>query len=59
MKLNHLGKTYTASHQTIDTVETDTELSFLGRTFKMRTAKTAPSKFPSGYLTYRGVSYRA
>ncbi|MDJ0707267.1 MAG: DUF4278 domain-containing protein [Leptolyngbyaceae cyanobacterium MO_188.B28] len=59
MKLIHLGASYTLSTHTIETVETDTELQFMGRRFKMRVQKDTPSKFPSGCLTYRGVSYRA
>ena len=43
MKLTHLGARYTPSNQTLDTVETDTQLSFLGQTFKMRTATRKPS----------------
>ncbi|MBX2864327.1 MAG: DUF4278 domain-containing protein [Leptolyngbyaceae cyanobacterium MAG.088] len=59
MKLIHLGASYTPSIMELETVETDTELTFLGRSFKMRAAKVAPPKFPQGYLTYRGARYKA
>jgi hypothetical protein len=59
MKLTHLGASYTPASIDIETVETDTELRFLGRSFKMRAPKIAPPKFPSDYLTYRGVHYKA
>lgn len=59
MKLTHLGASYTPSTQAIETMETDTELSFLGRTFKMRVLKTSPVRSASHRLTYRGVSYSA
>jgi Domain of unknown function (DUF4278) len=59
MKLTHLGASYTSSDIDIETVETNTELRFLGRSFKMRTQKAVPPQFPSGYLTYRGVAYKA
>ncbi len=57
MKLTHLGASYTPSTQTIETVETDTELSFMGRTFKMRAPKAMPAKSAARSLTYRGVGY--
>ena len=59
MKLTHLGAAYSPSAQTIDTVETDTELSFLGRRFKMRAATATPQPAVHRQLTYRGVSYKA
>lgn len=59
MKLTHLGASYTPSRTNIETVETDTELRVLGRNFKMRTHHAAAPKFPEGYLTYRGVRYKA
>jgi Domain of unknown function (DUF4278) len=59
MKLQFLGSTYTQPESTIETVETNTELSFLGRSFKMRATTANQPSFPAGYLTYRGVSYRA
>ena len=59
MKLTHLGASYTPSTQAIDTIETDTELSFLGRRFKMRTAQSTPQGTANRQLTYRGVSYNA
>ncbi len=58
MKLNHLGASYTPSTQTVETIETDTELSFMGRTFKMRAPKAMPAQ-PTRSLTYRGVRYSA
>ncbi|MBE9066408.1 DUF4278 domain-containing protein [Leptolyngbya cf. ectocarpi LEGE 11479] len=57
MKLTHLGASYTPSAQTIETVETDTELCFMGRTFKMRAPKAIPAQAASRHLTYRGVRY--
>lgn len=57
MKLTHLGASYTLSTQAIDTIETDTELSFMGRTFKMRAPKAMPAKPATRALTYRGVCY--
>ncbi len=57
MKLTHLGASYTPSTQTIETVETDTELCFMGRTFKMRAPKAMPSPPAARSLTYRGVRY--
>ncbi|MEM7065062.1 MAG: DUF4278 domain-containing protein [Cyanobacteria bacterium P01_B01_bin.77] len=59
MQLTHLGAFYKPSHQTIATVETNTELCFMGRTFKMRTPKAMPIKTTSRCLTYRGVRYSA
>ena len=57
MKLTHLGASYTPSAQTIETIETDTELSFMGRTFKMRAPKAMPAQPATRSLTYRGVRY--
>lgn len=57
MKLTHLGAYYTASTQTLETVATDTELSFLGRTFKMRAPKATPAKPTARAMTYRGIRY--
>lgn len=59
MKLTHLGASYTPSNQVVETVETDTQLSFLGRPFKMRVAKAAPGQHRHQRLTYRGVGYSA
>ena len=59
MKLIHLGAFYTPSTQTIDTVKTDTELSFLGRRFNMRIAKTVAQPPLTRQLIYRGDSYKA
>lgn len=59
MKLTHLGASYTPSTQTIETFETDTKLSFLGRMFKMRAPVATPAH-PAGHsLTYRGIRYNA
>ena len=55
MQLTHLGASYTASIQSIETVETDTQLSFLGKSFKMR----APVQGHHQQLTYRGIRYSA
>ncbi len=57
MKLTHLGASYTPSAQTIETIETDTELSFLGHTFKMRAPKATPAQPAARSMTYRGVRY--
>ncbi len=57
MKLTHLGASYTPSNQTVETIETDTELSFMGHTFKMRAPKTMPTQPVGRSLTYRGVRY--
>jgi Domain of unknown function (DUF4278) len=59
MKLQFLGSTYDLPSTTVETVETDTQLSFLGRSFKQREAKHNSPKFPAGYLTYRGAQYKA
>ena len=56
MKLTHLGASYTPSPQTLETVETDTQLSFLGRMFKMRAPVATPVR-PTHGLTYRGIRY--
>ena len=58
MKLTHLGASYTPSNQTIETVETNTKLSFLGNLFAMRAPVTTPVR-PAHNLTYRGIRYRA
>ena len=59
MKLTHLGASYTPSTQTVETIETDTELSFMGRLFKMRAPIAMPAQ-PAGHsLTYRGIRYSA
>ncbi len=59
MKLTHLGASYTPSLQTIETIETDTELCFMGRSFRMRTPKAMPAKLAARNLTYRGICYSA
>ena len=59
MKLTYLGASYTPAAQTIATVETDTELSFMGRTFKMRAPKAMPARPAGRHLTYRGIRYSA
>lgn len=58
MKLTHLGNQYTPVTTDIETVETETELRFLGRTFKRRAPKVVLYKFPSDSLIYRGVNYK-
>ena len=57
MKLTHLGASYTPSNPVIETFETDTQLSFMGRPFKMRAPKTAPAQPAARSMTYRGVRY--
>ncbi|MFG6107630.1 DUF4278 domain-containing protein [Leptothoe sp. EHU-05/26/07-4] len=57
MKLTHLGASYTPTAQTIETIETNTELSFMGRTFKMRAPKAMPAQSAARSLTYRGIRY--
>lgn len=59
MRLTHLGASYTPSTQTIETIETETELVFMGRSFKMRAPKGVPVQSVSRNLTYRGVRYSA
>ena len=59
MKLTYLGASYTPSVQTVETIETDTELSCIGRTFKMRAPKAMPVQPAARSLTYRGVHYSA
>lgn len=59
MKLTHLGATYTPSNQTVETIETNTKLSFLGNLFTMRSAVATPARPTTHSLTYRGVRYRA
>ena len=57
MQLTHLGASYTPSIQTVETIETDVELSFRGRPFKMRTAKGVLPKAATRKLMYRGIRY--
>ncbi len=59
MQLTHLGAPYTPSTQSIETIETATQLSFLGRTFNMRAPISIPARPTSNNLIYRGVRYRA
>jgi hypothetical protein len=59
MKLTHLGNQYTRVETDIETIETNTELRFLGQSFKMRAPKATACKFPAGYLVYRGARYKA
>lgn len=59
MKLTHLGASYTPSTNTIETIKTDTELRFLGRSYRMRTHRAAQSRALDNDLTYRGVRYKA
>ena len=59
MKLTYLGASYTPSTQTVETIETDTELSFMGRPFKMRAPKAMPAQPAGRRITYRGVRYSA
>ena len=56
MQLTHLGQKYTASTTEIATIETDTELRFMGKSFKRRVPAAVPSKTPR-QLSYRGVNY--
>ncbi|MEM9483812.1 MAG: DUF4278 domain-containing protein [Cyanobacteria bacterium P01_F01_bin.116] len=58
MQLTHLGASYTPSTQTVETVETDIELSFRSRPFKMRTVKGMMPKAATRSLIYRGICYR-
>ena len=58
MKLTHLGASYTPSNQTVETVETNTKLSFLGNLFTMRAPVATPARPMNHNLTYRGVRYR-
>ena len=57
MKLTYMGASYTPSNRTINTIETETELLFLGRRFKRRIPKAVAPRTSSHQLTYRGVSY--
>ena len=59
MQLTHLGQKYTSTTPELPTIETDTELRFMGWSFKRRVPANLPPKFPNGYLTYRGVKYEA
>lgn len=59
MKLTHLGASYTPSTNDIETVETKTELRFLGHGYKMRTHNATLTRIPEGKLTYRGARYKA
>ena len=45
--------------KTLETVETDTQLSFIGQMFSMRVPKTTSAKSATLSLTYRGVRYTA
>ena len=58
MQLTHLGQRYTASSASIATIETATELQFMGRTFKRRVPAAASSvQAPKRHLVYRGRAY--
>lgn len=57
MQLTHLGASYTPSTKTLETIETDARLSFMGQTFNMRVPKMAPAKSVTRNLTYRGIRY--
>ena len=59
MRLTHLGASYAPSTQTIETIETETELFFMGRSFKRRVPKVVPVQSVARNLTYRGVRYNA
>jgi hypothetical protein len=60
MKLTHLGAQYDFSNAHIETVETTTELCFLGGRFKQRIPQIImPAKSSHHHLTYRGIHYKA
>ncbi|MEO0760048.1 MAG: DUF4278 domain-containing protein [Cyanobacteria bacterium J06648_16] len=59
MKLSHLGATYNYTPRQIETVETDIECQFLGKTAKLRIPKQPLNHRNQDMLKYRGVSYRA
>ena len=56
MRLTYLGASYVPSTQTI---ETETELLFMGQPFKMRVPKRVPVQSAARNLTYRGARYSA
>jgi len=57
MQLTHLGQHYTASSTSIATIETDTELQFMGRMFKRRVPAVPPVQVSTRHMVYRGQSY--
>ncbi|MEO1391638.1 MAG: DUF4278 domain-containing protein [Cyanobacteria bacterium J06634_5] len=59
MKLTYHGATYTVSQPLIETVETDIDCRFLGKTTKLRVPKYVPARQHSQDLIYRGNKYRA
>ncbi|MGB7247927.1 MAG: DUF4278 domain-containing protein [Phormidesmis sp.] len=59
MKLNYHGAAYVRSPQSLETISTDTKLFFLGKSFNLRVAKSAPAKASDETLKYRGVSYQS
>ncbi|MBE9064271.1 DUF4278 domain-containing protein [cf. Phormidesmis sp. LEGE 11477] len=58
MQLTYLGQRYTASSASIDTIETNTELQFMGCPFKRRVPAAMPAQAPKHHMIYRGQSYR-
>jgi Domain of unknown function (DUF4278) len=59
MKLTFLGASYTANTSMVETVETETELSFLGKRCKMKVTPKLPQASSREQLTYRGIHYKA
>ena len=57
MQLTHLGQRYTASSTSIATIETATELKFMGRTFKRRVPAASSVQAPKRHMVYRGRAY--
>ena len=57
MQLTHLGQRYTASSASIATIETATELKFMGRTFKRRVPAASLVQAPKRHMVYRGRAY--
>lgn len=59
MKLTYHGATYTYNNRSIETVETDIECGFLGKTTKLRVPKFIPTQQTLRTFTYRGTRYKA
>ena len=57
MQLSYHGAKYTPSARTVETVETNITCQFLGKTTKLRVAKSVPTPSLQSELKYRGRCY--
>jgi Domain of unknown function (DUF4278) len=58
MKLTFLGVRYTPKISMVETIMTDTELSFRGNRYKLKMAQVAPYSAPAHtQLAYRSIRY--